>query len=108
MNARGEHMIGKELCSACQAPFPCEPRFTNSDTNPSVAYELGKHDEKLSRAAKPIDEAIRDALIERGWKIDPDAKQNASGELREFIDPQTGTRMAWLDAVLTHRYEDKE
>jgi len=47
----------------------------------------------------PILEGIKQLLIERGWKIDEDARENAQGELYEFIHPETGRRRAWLGAV---------
>ncbi len=43
---------------------------------------------------------VRSALIDRGWAIDDTAKETASGELHEFIHPETGQKMAWLDAYL--------
>lgn len=41
---------------------------------------------------------VKAALVERGWGIDSTATENASGELHEFVHPETGKRMAWLDA----------
>jgi hypothetical protein len=46
----------------------------------------------------PIRDTVRQALIDRGWKIDETAVENRAGELHEFIHPETGTRRAWLDA----------
>ncbi len=53
-----------------------------------------------------LDDALRALLIERGWGIDPTAKENASGELHEFIHPETKQRMAWLDALLAEGTRD--
>ena len=47
-----------------------------------------------------IYEALRAALVARGWKLDPDARESRQGELAEFVHPETGKRMAWLDAVM--------
>lgn len=49
---------------------------------------------------KPIYDAIKELLVERGWKIDPDAKETRSGILREFIHPEDGHTYAYIDAVL--------
>lgn len=54
----------------------------------------------------PIRDVVRAALIERGWKIDETAVETPSGELHEFIDPDTGRRLAWLDAFF--RQEERE
>ena len=43
---------------------------------------------------------IKGLLVKRGWKIDETAKENASGELREFIHPETNKPRAWIDALL--------
>ena len=48
---------------------------------------------------KSIYDAVKDALVERGWRIDETATETRSRELHEFIDPETGRRMAWLDAI---------
>ncbi len=53
----------------------------------------------MSDTKEPIDQAIRQLLIERDWEIDETVTENSSGELREFIHPETRERMAWLDAV---------
>jgi len=47
----------------------------------------------------PIYDAIKAALIERGWGIDANAKERKDGELHEFIHPITKISYAWLDAV---------
>jgi hypothetical protein len=47
----------------------------------------------------PIEQAIKKLLIERGWGIDANAKQNASGELREFVHPRFQTKLTWLGAI---------
>lgn len=47
---------------------------------------------------KPMYDVVKDALVARGWGIDLDAVERADGELREFVHPETGARMAWLDA----------
>ena len=43
--------------------------------------------------------AISQLLLSRGWSIDDAVKENASGELHEFIHPENGKRMAYLDAI---------
>jgi hypothetical protein len=53
-----------------------------------------------TRQLPPIHAEIKRLLVERGWGIDKGAQENASGEQREFIHPDSGKRMAWLDAVL--------
>jgi hypothetical protein len=53
-------------------------------------------------------EAIRQALIERGWKIDETVVENRGGELHEFIHPETGRRLAWLDAVFAQQDREVE
>jgi hypothetical protein len=63
-----------------------------------VTLTMVAKDETI-RVPEPIDVVIRNALIARGWTIDEDAKENAGGELHEFVHPETGRRMAWLDAV---------
>jgi hypothetical protein len=47
---------------------------------------------------KPIYEVLRQALFERGWRVDLAAEPNRIGEVLEFIHPETGRAMAWLDA----------
>lgn len=47
--------------------------------------------------------AIRELLVDRGWKIDMTALESKDGELREFIHPETGRRMAWFEAVLAQQ-----
>jgi hypothetical protein len=51
----------------------------------------------------PIYEALKAALVERGWGIDPDARESRQGEVAEFVHPETGKRMAWLDALLAEQ-----
>jgi hypothetical protein len=67
---------------------------------------LGDHGIAVEEDKTPIGDAIRDALIARGWQIDKTAVENASGEVKEFIHPQNGRRLAWLDAILSQ--EDRE
>jgi len=47
-----------------------------------------------------IYEAIQGLLVERGWKIEPTAKEDRYGATMEFIHPETGRAMAWIDAIL--------
>lgn len=47
----------------------------------------------------PFDRALKLLLQHRGWKIDTTTTENDIGELKEFIHPQTGEKMAWLDAI---------
>lgn len=54
---------------------------------------------------KTMYDVVKDALVERGWKIDKDAKENSSCELREFIHPESGKRMPWIDALLDEYHE---
>ena len=58
-------------------------------------------------SVKPIDDAVRDLLIERGWGIDPDAVENASGELHEFVHPETGKKFAWIDALMEDDLDER-
>lgn len=46
-------------------------------------------------------------LIARGWKIDETVRENAQGELHEFIHPETGRRRSWLDAVFDESAREK-
>lgn len=48
---------------------------------------------------KSILDAIKQYLISKGWSIDPDAKENESGELEEFFAPGIDYGFAWLDAI---------
>jgi hypothetical protein len=50
-----------------------------------------------------IDDAIKNALLVRGWLLDDTVKENAQGEAACFIHPGDGERMAWLDAVLAQQ-----
>lgn len=43
---------------------------------------------------------IKGLLVKRGWKIDETAQETCTGELHEFIHPETGRRRAWIDALL--------
>ena len=54
----------------------------------------------------PMYEAIKALLVERGWAIDAGARENQCGELHEFIHPETGRRMAYIDAILAE--EERE
>ncbi len=47
-----------------------------------------------------LDDEIRELLKRRGWKIDEAAVENRSGELCEFIHPDTGVKLAWIDALI--------
>ncbi len=49
---------------------------------------------------KPIYDAVKLLLVERGWHIDENAVERPDGELHEFVHPVTGAKMAWIDAVL--------
>lgn len=51
---------------------------------------------------------IKASLIARGFGIDNDAKENSSGELREFIHPKTGKRLAYIDAILAQMEIEEE
>jgi hypothetical protein len=53
---------------------------------------------------KPLDTAIIELLVERGWKHDPPAAANKQGELMEMIHPQTGKRYTVMGAVYAHGY----
>ena len=53
-----------------------------------------------------IRQAVRQLLQDRGWELDRTAKENASGELREYIHPKTRQRLAWIDALIAQ--EDLE
>jgi len=55
-----------------------------------------------------IQDEIKQILIRRGWKIDESARENAQGELHEFIHPETGRRRAWLDAVFDEGTRERE
>lgn len=56
------------------------------------------HDKK-ALAPKPLYDVIKQALVERGWKIDADATENNFGEVREFVHPATSKKLAYVDAV---------
>ncbi len=58
------------------------------------------------RRPGPIMNAIEVALRERGWTVDEGVEENASGERRCFQDPEGGTSLAWLDAVLRQSGRD--
>jgi hypothetical protein len=57
-------------------------------------------------SAPPIYDAIKTLLVARGWRIDPAAKERADGELHEFLHPDTGEAMAYVDAV--HAEEERD
>lgn len=50
--------------------------------------------------ATPVYKQVAAMLSARGWLIDEAAIENASGELREFVHPDTSKHMAWIDALL--------
>jgi hypothetical protein len=77
-------------------PFTCWCRECSHEWKVTLRLDVAL---TIPEAKPPIDVAIRNALIERGWGIDPDAKENPSGELHEFIHPETRAKRAWLDAV---------
>ena len=52
---------------------------------------------------KSIVEAIREALLERGWTIDLAPVEDVLGECLEFIHPETQERLAWRDAILAQQ-----
>lgn len=84
-------------CSECSHEWKVQVRLV-------VALHLVETD--TIPALSPMYDVVRDALIARGWKIDETAVETRSGELREFIDPDTGRRLAWLDAFF--RQEERE
>ena len=47
-----------------------------------------------------IYEAIKKLLIERGWTIDPNGKEDRYGSTKEFIHPEEGYTCAWIDAII--------
>jgi hypothetical protein len=44
-------------------------------------------------------ETVKTFLLEHGWSFDSEVTENASGELRAFVHPETGAKLAWLDAI---------
>lgn len=51
----------------------------------------------------PIYDVLKNALVDRGWTIDDSQSEielviNRGGEVREFVHPHSGKRLAWLDA----------
>ena len=65
-----------------------------------VAYQTRNDPEWQRPQMDDVYEIVKDALIERGWSIDEDAVETKNGELHEFINPRTGAKMAWIDALL--------
>ena len=57
---------------------------------------------------KLVYDAIKQALVERGWKIDESATETPSGELHEFVHPVTERRRAYIDAILDQGVLDFE
>jgi hypothetical protein len=55
---------------------------------------------------KDIYDAIKEALVERGWGIDETAQENKYWELHEFIHPETGNKLVWIDAI--HAQDERE
>lgn len=47
----------------------------------------------------PIYDDIKAALIKHGWAIDTTATERPDGEVREFVHPKTGRRLAYIDAI---------
>lgn len=60
----------------------------------------------VETSASGLQEAIKAALVERGWQLDEAAVEAPDGEVRMFVHPETGATMAWLDAVLAE--QDRE
>jgi hypothetical protein len=50
-----------------------------------------------------IYDVVRDALVERGWEIHAGAIERPDGEVREFVHPVTGKKMAWINALLAEQ-----
>lgn len=48
--------------------------------------------------AVPIYDAIKLLLVGRGWHIDHEAVERADGEVHEFVHPESGKKMVWLEA----------
>ncbi len=48
-------------------------------------------------------ETVKTFLLERGWSFDSEVTENASGELRAFVHPETGAKLAWVDALLAEQ-----
>ncbi len=54
---------------------------------------------RMNLDGEPIYEAIKHLLIRRGWKIDETAQETRYGELREFVHPETGQKMTYINAI---------
>lgn len=43
---------------------------------------------------------VKELLQRHGWTIDLSAEERPDRELHEFVHPETGKKMAWLDALV--------
>lgn len=55
-----------------------------------------------------IYQVVRDALLERGWRIDPNAREDFVGTLKEFLHPKTGRPHTWIEAIEAQDQLDME
>lgn len=99
--AEGSRLLGQVVSVRffLRTTDPCEVIYgatTTSELPDEIADLVGS-----ARVEKmPIYEVIRQALVERGWRIVEAAEENKLGEVHEFAHPETGKTMAWLDAVV--------